>query len=63
MSRELADNLKPLHHWLAYCLGGLVALHVAAALKHHWIDRDTLLQRMLPSRQTRDNLEPTGPRT
>ena len=62
VNRELADSLKPLHHWLAYGLGGLVALHVAAALKHHWIDRDALLQRMLPSRPTRDNLEPTGPR-
>ncbi len=62
VNRELADNLKPLHHWLAYTLGAVVALHVAAALKHHLIDRDTLLQRMLPSRRTRVNLEPTGPR-
>ncbi len=62
VNRELADNLKPLHHWLAYSLGGVVSLHVAAALKHHLIDRDTLLQRMLPSRRTRVNLEPTGPR-
>lgn len=51
VNRELADNLKPLHRGLAYTLGVMVALHVAAALKHQLIDRDTLLQRMLPSRQ------------
>jgi cytochrome b561 len=26
----------------------LVGLHVAAALKHQWLDRDGLLSRMLP---------------
>lgn len=45
-SRELAEALKPLHHALAYALAGVVALHVAGALKHHFVDRDTLLQRM-----------------
>jgi len=25
-----------------------VLLHVAAALKHHFVDRDALLRRMLP---------------
>ena len=31
-------------------MAGLVVLHVAAALKHQWIDRDGLLNRMLPQR-------------
>ena len=52
VNRELSESLKPLHHWLAYALGAVVALHVAGALKHHLIDRDTLLQRMLPARRT-----------
>jgi cytochrome b561 len=26
----------------------LVGLHVAGALKHHWIDRDNVLRAMLP---------------
>jgi cytochrome b561 len=30
---------------------GLAALHVVAALKHHWVDRDGLLLRMMPSRR------------
>ena len=50
VNRELADTLKALHHWLAHALGGLVALHVAAALKHQFIDRDGLLARMWPAR-------------
>ncbi|WP_419827800.1 cytochrome b [Sphingomonas sp.] len=30
---------------------GLVALHVAGALKHHFLDRDATLDRMLPRRR------------
>lgn len=48
VSPELADALKPLHKFSAFALVGLVLLHVAAALKHHWVDRDGLLNRMLP---------------
>jgi cytochrome b561 len=29
---------------------GLAGLHIAAALKHQWIDRDGLINRMLPGR-------------
>ena len=29
----------------------VVLLHVGAALKHQWIDRDGLLSRMLPGRR------------
>lgn len=49
-SKELADWLKPLHKLSAFAMAGLVAVHVAAALKHHWVDRDGLLLRMLPAR-------------
>jgi cytochrome b561 len=34
----------------AYTLAALIALHIAAALKHQLIDRDGLLRRMLPGR-------------
>ncbi len=44
--RELAETLKPLHHWLAYGLAATVVLHVLAAFKHQWVDRDRLLSRM-----------------
>ena len=47
-NRELADVLKAMHHWINYTLAALVVLHAAAALKHHLIDRDDVLVRMLP---------------
>jgi cytochrome b561 len=47
-SKELAALIKPLHALLAFALMGLAGMHVVAALKHHWIDRDGLLSRMLP---------------
>lgn len=46
---ELKPVLKALHYWLNMGLAGAVALHVAAALKHQFIDRDGVLKRMLPS--------------
>jgi cytochrome b561 len=48
--RALAGSLKSLHETLAWLLAGLVALHVAAALKHAFIDRNRLLLRMWPGR-------------
>lgn len=39
---------KAIHIALDYGLFALVAGHAAAAVKHHWIDRDGLLGRMLP---------------
>jgi len=49
---EADQALKPvlgaLHYWLNMLLAGLVALHVLAALKHLLVDRDGIVQRMLP---------------
>jgi cytochrome b561 len=50
VDKEFARVIKPLHGWLAYTLLALVIVHVAAALKHHFIDRDGLLARMRPGR-------------
>ncbi|MDF0500596.1 cytochrome b [Burkholderia cenocepacia] len=44
----LKPILKEIHVVLNYVLLVLVATHVLAALKHHFIDRDGLLHRMLP---------------
>jgi cytochrome b561 len=46
-----ADALKAVHKAAALALALLVLLHVAAALKHHVVDRDGLLQRMRPFRR------------
>ena len=48
--KALADILKERHELLAWALAALVLLHIAAALKHHFIDRDGLLNRMRPGR-------------
>jgi cytochrome b561 len=50
VNRELAELLKPVHHYAAYALAAVIGLHVAGALKHHFVDRDGLLLRMLPGR-------------
>jgi cytochrome b561 len=42
------DQLEDLHEVLFNVLAALAALHVAAALKHHFIDRDGVLRSMLP---------------
>lgn len=47
-SQELAEMVKPWHELSALALMALAALHIAAALKHQWVDRDGLLKRMLP---------------
>jgi cytochrome b561 len=44
--KALAETLKELHGIAAWTLATLIALHVAAALKHHFLDRDRLLARM-----------------
>jgi cytochrome b561 len=45
-SPEWAELLKPAHRLAAWSLAALILAHVAAALKHHFIDRDGLLRRM-----------------
>lgn len=45
---ELKVIFKAVHIALNYSLLGLVALHVVAAVKHQWVDRDGLLSRMIP---------------
>jgi len=42
----LSKLIKPWHAIAAYTLLSLVVLHIAAALKHHFVDRDGLLARM-----------------
>ena len=48
VDKALADAIKPWHGWAAFTLAALVVVHVAAVVKHQWIDRDGLLSRMWP---------------
>jgi len=45
---DWADFTRSLHHFLFWLLVAVVVGHVAAALKHHFIDRDNVLRRMWP---------------
>lgn len=45
---SLAGPLEDTHEALAWIMAGLLALHVVAALKHHWLDRDGVLASMRP---------------
>jgi cytochrome b561 len=49
------DILKPLHEYASWLLAAVVVLHVAAALKHHFVERDGLLVRMWPWWPSRKN--------
>ncbi len=44
----LAHALREVHESLNFLMAALVAMHVGAALKHQFVDRDGVLQRMLP---------------
>ena len=46
--KALAELFKAVHACLNYTLMGVVVLHVLASIKHHVINRDHVLHRMLP---------------
>lgn len=45
--RGLEDLAGVIHEWLAWGIIGLAAIHAVAALKHHFLDKDVTLIRML----------------
>ncbi len=51
-NQRLYEALLQTHDLLALALGAVVALHVAAALKHHYVLKDDVLRRMLPFNKT-----------
>jgi cytochrome b561 len=46
-SEAWRDAGQTAHRYLGYALMTLIVLHIAGALKHHFIDRDQTLKRML----------------
>jgi len=44
---SMSSLFRELHKWLAYGLIATFCLHVGAAFKHYFIDKDNVLQRML----------------
>lgn len=49
-NKELGETLALVHKVLNFTMIGIVIVHAAAALKHHFIDKDDILRRMLPGR-------------
>ncbi|GAB2181568.1 cytochrome b [Denitratisoma sp. agr-D3] len=47
-NKELGEQLATLHWGLNLLLAAVVVGHAAAALKHHFLDKDDVLTRMLP---------------
>lgn len=47
-SEALNERMSDIHEYMAYAIIGLLVLHVAAALKHHFKDKDDVLTRMVP---------------
>jgi cytochrome b561/polyisoprenoid-binding protein YceI len=48
LREDAADALEDVHEWLAWAMAGLLGLHVAAALKHRFIERDFVMASMRP---------------
>lgn len=46
--KALAELIKPWHQATAWTMAALVCLHVAAAFKHQFVDKDGLMSRILP---------------
>ena len=49
VDKEFAKQIKELHEISAFALVGLALLHMGAALKHHFIDKDGLISCMATS--------------
>jgi cytochrome b561 len=47
-NRPLYEAMLQTHEALAWTLGAVATLHLVAALKHHFVLKDTVLRRMLP---------------
>ena len=51
-NKELGDLLQTVHMSLNLLFVAVIVGHTGAALKHHFIDKDDILTRMLPSHAT-----------
>jgi hypothetical protein len=54
-NKELGDLLQTVHMSLNLLFVAVIAGHIGAALKHHFIDKDDILTRMLPAHNPRRN--------
>ena len=50
-SKSLAHLAEDIHYWVAWTIAAILIMHVAAALKHHFVDKDNILTRMMPNKK------------
>lgn len=48
MTRPLRHQLRELHHWIGWAIVIIALIHALAALYHHVVLKDRVLERMLP---------------
>lgn len=46
-NRPLSERLFALHRWMGIAIGVIAAMHIGAALHHHFLRRDRVLMRMV----------------
>lgn len=51
--QEIYRTAREVHEILGWAILGVLGMHVAGALKHHFIERDNVLLRMLPGARLR----------
>lgn len=54
VNKPLSQLMGECHETIAWILMVFIVLHVAGALKHHFIDKDEVLKRMLPGHKISD---------
>lgn len=47
LTKDLRKTLFEVHETLAWTAAAIIGLHIAAALKHHFIDKDDTLKKMM----------------
>jgi cytochrome b561 len=46
-NQESSKLFEEAHQWIGYGLIALICIHLLAALKHHFIDKDDVLKRII----------------
>ena len=49
-NKQWGETLNLVHRYLNYTMIAIITVHIGAAIKHHFIDKDDVLRRMLPGR-------------
>ncbi len=52
IARPLRRELREFHEWIGWAIVIIALLHAFAALYHHYVLKDRVLKRMLPTRRT-----------